>query len=570
MGLSLFNKRICNTYPGVIKTCDNAALTVTPKPMTDGVGNDVPINIGTSTICYGGTQDFTGATVIGISGSTAGLVPGAGTSSMVSDIGITAVALQSCSISIGNAAYNCCERSINIGDGSTGLNSCTIGIGFATSNTGVNSIALGNNSVGTGTCSISIGQGAQSGAADSIGIGRSSNARCLNSISIGALSDVLSSNTTAVGVSTCIGPSSNSSSVFGQAASVFSASSLAMGLATCVGTNSPNSITIGCGSVVFANSCCSTVIGKNSTSCCIENIIIGNTSCSINECGITVGHSSINDGGNSIAIGNCVQVSSDVIVPFPANVGQIAIGMCSSVNEPDAISIGRCSCVCTTPPGFIAGSMAIGKGANVYTTTGPGISIGMDSKSCNGATVLGHAAWGTGINSTSISGYSVGQSSINIGGTPVVYGSFGDSSIAIGINSSTCVGANCSIVIGGNSFVCTGVTHAVAIGRSAIAAGFASVSLGCAQSCSSYNISIGLLAKSHCLHGQAYGCLAQACEYGAIAMGRGVVASRCNTLTTKELETCIAGCGLIVKTPDGLNSYRIAVDNSGNITTALA
>jgi hypothetical protein len=53
-------------------------------------------------------------------------------------------------------------------------------------------------------------------------------------------------------------------------------------------------------------------------------------------------------------------------------------------------------------------------------------------------------------------------------------------------------------------------------------------------------------------------------------MGRGVVASRCNTLTAQALESCLAGCGVIVRTPDGLNSYRIAVDNSGNITTALA
>jgi len=558
MGLSLFNRRICNTYPGVIKTCDNAALTVTPKPMTDGVGNDVPINIGTSTICYGGTQDFTGATVIGISGSTAGLIPGAGTSSMVSDIGITAVALQSCSISIGNAAYNCCERSINIGDGSTGLNSCTIGIGFATSNTGANSIALGNSSVGTGTCSISIGEGAQSGAADSIGIGRSSNARCLNSISIGALSDVLSSNTTAVGVSTCIGPSSNSSSVFGQAATVCSPSSLAIGLASLVNTSSANSIAIGCGAVINASSPNSISIGNTVTTEGATSISIG---CNITNCpGVN---------GSSVAIGEIINISA---VTGP-EIGQIAIGQCVTINQGDSISIGRCSCVENvhpSPPIIAAGGIAIGKGANVYTCVGPGISIGLDSRSCNGALVLGDAAWGTGISSVSIDGYSAGHSSINIGGTAIAYGSFGDHSIAIGINSSTCVGANCSIVIGTSSFVCTGVTHAVAIGRSAIAAGFASVSLGCAQSCSSYNISIGLLAKSHCIHGQAYGCLAEACEFGAIAMGRGVVASRCNTLTTKELETCLAGCGLIVRTPDGLNSYRIAVDNSGNITTALA
>jgi len=53
-------------------------------------------------------------------------------------------------------------------------------------------------------------------------------------------------------------------------------------------------------------------------------------------------------------------------------------------------------------------------------------------------------------------------------------------------------------------------------------------------------------------------------------IGYNVSSTRSDVLTTCELETCVAGCGLIVKTPDGLNSYRIAVDNSGNITTALA
>ena len=143
MGLSLFNKRICNTYPGVIKTCDNVALTVTPKPMTDGVGNDVPIQIGTSTICYGGTQDFSGATVVGISGATAGLVSGVGTNSMISSSGLATLSTAdgSCSTSIGNGAFNDQQRSISIGQGATGLCECSLAIGFASNSNGVSSIA---------------------------------------------------------------------------------------------------------------------------------------------------------------------------------------------------------------------------------------------------------------------------------------------------------------------------------------------------------------------------------------------------------------------------------------------
>ena len=473
MGLSLFNKRICNTYPGVIKTCDNVALTVTPKPMTDGVGNDVPIQIGTSTICYGGTQDFSGATVIGITAATAGLVSGGGTNSMVSagSLGVLSTADGDCSVSIGSGAYNCCEKSINIGQGSTGLESCVIGIGFATSNTGANSIALGNSSAGTGNCSISIGEGAQSGAADAIGIGRSSNARCLNSISIGALSDVLSSNTTAVGVSTCIGPSSNSSSVFGQAATTLSDSSVAMGLATCVGTSASQSIAIGCGSFISTTTCA---------------------------------------GGHlwSVAIGSAARVCDGG--GANGSYRSIAIGQNATVTCNHGIALGFDSCV----------------------NDSYGIAVGVLANAANNAVSIG---WSAG---------------------PTVSGC-----------------GTCSVYVGrdaGSNFACT-----VNIGPSAITNGNQAISIGhVSQNNSSGGISIGhnsvntsgskgiTIGENACINNILATC--------AIAIGYNVLANRASTLTTCELETCVAGCGLIVKTPDGLNSYRIAVDNSGNITTALA
>ncbi len=66
MGLSLFNRKIKDTYTGVIKTTDNTALTTTPKTLTDGLGNNLPISAGTSSIVYTGTQDFTGASMLGL------------------------------------------------------------------------------------------------------------------------------------------------------------------------------------------------------------------------------------------------------------------------------------------------------------------------------------------------------------------------------------------------------------------------------------------------------------------------------------------------------------------------
>ena len=44
---SLFNTRISDTYPGLIKTIDNAAITATLKEITDGTGTGTGLFINT-------------------------------------------------------------------------------------------------------------------------------------------------------------------------------------------------------------------------------------------------------------------------------------------------------------------------------------------------------------------------------------------------------------------------------------------------------------------------------------------------------------------------------------------
>ena len=58
---------IQNSYLGLIKTTDNAAAGVTPKVLTDGAGNALPMEIGTQSVLFPtGTVDFTGSTVQGL------------------------------------------------------------------------------------------------------------------------------------------------------------------------------------------------------------------------------------------------------------------------------------------------------------------------------------------------------------------------------------------------------------------------------------------------------------------------------------------------------------------------
>ena len=477
MSLSLFNRRICNTYPGVIKTCDNAALTTTPKPMTDGVGNIVPMDIGTSTICYGGTQDFTGATVIGISGATAGLIPGVGTNSMISNsnLGVLSTADGNCSIAIGNGAFNCCDNSINIGRGSTGLEVGVIGIGFGTSNTGRQSIGLGNSAASTGTCAIAIGEAAQAGGQDGIGVGRTSNARCSNTISIGALSDVLASNGVAIGGSTCVAPDAVFSTVYGAAAASCSANGISIGRSAAIGTCANNAIVIGCSAFVTTTS-----------------------TCPAGACGSIA----IGEGARVCGAGDGLGVTRSIAIGFEACATAsrgIAIGYFAKSNCTDGIAIGLQSQVCGYAGLAMAGGDAFGGNSIVI-----GGSAKTDTNSCF-TIAIGHGAGG--------------------------------------ISSA---GNSCNSVIIGR---CAGVNNI-----------------------SQCHIAIGLEAGANLLatNGVSIGTFAAAHADKALAFGYNVVGSRPNVLTTCEFESCVQGCGLIVKTPDGLNSYRIAVDNSGNLTTALA
>ena len=70
MGTTLTGTQINNTYDGLIKTTDNGPIGSTPKVLTDGLGNDAQIAVGTNSTVFTGTADFTGATVTGISGVT--------------------------------------------------------------------------------------------------------------------------------------------------------------------------------------------------------------------------------------------------------------------------------------------------------------------------------------------------------------------------------------------------------------------------------------------------------------------------------------------------------------------
>lgn len=184
---TLTGNQIDLSYQGLIKTTDNAALGATEKVITDGVGNASTLKLGTASASFVGTLDLTGATVLG-GGGAAGLVAGAGTSSMKSADDLTASnasANGSSAIALGEGAVANQDFSLSVGAFATaGIFSTSVGTYSEAS--GLYCSAFGPSSKATGDGAVALGQLSEASGAGSVGIGREAKAIGANAISIGS------------------------------------------------------------------------------------------------------------------------------------------------------------------------------------------------------------------------------------------------------------------------------------------------------------------------------------------------------------------------------------------------
>ena len=63
---TLQGTKIKDTYPGLLKSSDNAALGAVEKEITDGDGNSSTLKLGTTSASFVGTLDLSGATITGL------------------------------------------------------------------------------------------------------------------------------------------------------------------------------------------------------------------------------------------------------------------------------------------------------------------------------------------------------------------------------------------------------------------------------------------------------------------------------------------------------------------------
>ncbi len=219
---TLTNQQIDATYAGLIKTTDNAAITATPKALEDGLGNGIPMEIGTGGINFTtGTVDFSAATVTGLPIQPAGLTAGTGLDSMRSAdsltttpadasgqnsiaLGINAIASQSHATAIGrNTVSSGGLGSTAVGNSSQATGSKSVALGYDTRAIGTSSVAIGETAKGDSTGSVSIGLRAASltggdtntvaigtdtgylSTANSVQIGRNCTAKGVQSVALG-------------------------------------------------------------------------------------------------------------------------------------------------------------------------------------------------------------------------------------------------------------------------------------------------------------------------------------------------------------------------------------------------
>ena len=226
----LTGNQIKNSYDGLIKTTDNAAIGAVEKEITDGLGNVSNLKIGTTSSSFTGTLDLTGATVTGLpdvdttytvgsvqdglnadikltdqlgnqskvtlvagtnitltnsgndltidaagGGGAAGLVSGIGTDAMISSSTLTTTAAQSSAtggIALGNGAQANGNLGVALGNGAQASGDESLAIGDQTQATQIGSVAIGQYAEASGTYSSAWGRTSYARAEGSVAFGQ--------------------------------------------------------------------------------------------------------------------------------------------------------------------------------------------------------------------------------------------------------------------------------------------------------------------------------------------------------------------------------------------------------------
>ena len=170
---TLTGQQIDQSYQGLIKTNDNAALSATAKGIQDGTGGATNIEMSnTATNFVSGTVDFTGATVSGLPTATAGLVEGTGTDSLQNAVGTASNASGAASIALGKNSTASGSQSMAYGEEALANNVSAAAFGQYAEATSTYAIAFGRTAAASGDGSVAFGQQTSAAQAGAVAMGR--------------------------------------------------------------------------------------------------------------------------------------------------------------------------------------------------------------------------------------------------------------------------------------------------------------------------------------------------------------------------------------------------------------
>jgi hypothetical protein len=215
---TLTGNPIKDSYDGLIKTTDNAALDGTSKQLTDGVGNVVPMEVSTTGINFQGDIDFAQATVTGLPQGVEAVYAGTGISvdQSTGQVTITNTVVDT------NTTYDLASitsgADVNVtltgSDATTDTIKLVAGTNITLTDNGSNNITI--EAAGGGAAGLELGTGALS---LQNGIGGVSNASGVNSVAIGNATAASQEASIALGDrATATGYGSFAAGLFAQAA----------------------------------------------------------------------------------------------------------------------------------------------------------------------------------------------------------------------------------------------------------------------------------------------------------------------------------------------------------------
>ena len=563
MGTTLTGSQINNTYDGLIKTTDNTALSATTKLISDGLGNDSCIKVGTAGTDFLGNVDFSAATVTGLPDNNTTYDLGSAQAGANVSVSLTGSDATTDTVTLA-AGTN-----ITLTDnGSCQITIDSTGAAGLVSGTGTDSMKnadslVTNPATASGGCSIALGDGASAAGNFTVAIGCGASASLVSGTAVGALA-CASSAGTALGNAACAAGGTSVS--LGDSSDATADSSIAIGY------------------TANATATCAVAIGRGVTAATAETVSVKALETQTASTP-TAGGIIMTDAGSVARRLNITAAGALQIDSTPVGGGGGAAGLVSGTGTD---SLKNADSLVTTPAvAACAGSIALGNGATANPAFGTvgSIAIGCGTSTLRGGViVIGGGATASDANTTAI-GY--GAAVISNNGTAVGYNSCA-SREAVALGNDTNATQRGAVTIGyGASFIlpaeyAISIGHyagfaacacTVNIGREATAQGINSIAIGNRARVEgtgndgaiiiggSQNTTVGLGSYV------ALGCNALVTAQCGVAIGANVTAARACTATTCQYEACVAGKGIVVTSPDGLTTLGIGIDNTGAIVT---